>query len=82
MLLMGRVSTNDGTALPNNVMIERICNANVRQQVYATSAGDFTMQLGSRTDTFVDASGEGTSRDNSSNRGFGHGNSTTGVMEL
>jgi outer membrane protein assembly factor BamD (BamD/ComL family) len=68
MLLMGRVSTNDGTALPNNVMIERICNANVRQQVYASSTGDFTMQLGSRTDTFVDASGDGTSRDSSSNR--------------
>jgi hypothetical protein len=69
MLLMGRVSTNDGTALPNNVMIERICNANVRQQVYASSTGSFTMQLGSRTDTVIDASGEGASRDSLSNGG-------------
>lgn len=69
MLLMGRVSTNDGTALPNNVMIERICNANVRQQVYASSNGSFTMQLGSRTDTVIDASAEGTTRDSVSKQG-------------
>ena len=68
MLLMGRVSTNDGTALPNNVMVERICNANVRQQVYASSNGSFTMQLGSRTDTVIDASAQGTTRDSVSNR--------------
>ena len=57
MFLLGRVATNDGTAIPNNVMVERICNNNVRQQVYASSRGDFSMQLGSRFDSFVDASG-------------------------
>jgi len=45
MFLMGRVATNDGTAVPNDVLVERICNANVRQQVHATSRGDFSMQM-------------------------------------
>jgi len=58
MFLSGRVATNDGTALPNDVMIERICNEKVRQQVYATLHGDFTMQLGSLADSFLDASGQ------------------------
>jgi tetratricopeptide (TPR) repeat protein len=58
MFLLGRVATSDGTALPNDVMVERVCNARVRQQVYATSRGDFSMQMGSRVDSFVDASGD------------------------
>jgi len=59
MFLMGRVATNDGTAVPNDVLVERICNANVRQQVHATSRGDFSMQMGSMTDSFLDASASG-----------------------
>lgn len=61
MFLQGRVATNDGTPLPNNAVVERVCNNRVRQQVYASSKGDFSMQLGSRTDSVVDASGEGAS---------------------
>ena len=59
MFLMGRVATNDGTAVPNDVLVERICNASVRQQVHATSRGDFSMQMGSMTDSFLDASASG-----------------------
>ena len=62
MFLRGRVATDDGTPLPNNVMVERVCNNRVRQQVYASLHGDFSMQLGSRTDTFVDASAEPSSQ--------------------
>jgi len=58
MFLSGRVATNDNTPVPNDVLVERICNANVRQQVYASGRGDFSMQLGSRNDSFVDASGD------------------------
>ena len=61
MFLQGRVATNDGTPLPNNAVVERVCNNHVRQQVYASSKGDFSMQLGSRTDSIVDASGDGAS---------------------
>ena len=59
MYLRGRVATNDGTAVPNDMLIERICNNRVRQQLYASLGGDFSMQLGSRADTFLDASASG-----------------------
>src|ERR1700740_2879592 len=60
MYLRGRVATNDGTPVPNDAKVERVCNNNVRQQVYASSHGDFSMELGSRTDSYVDASGDPT----------------------
>jgi Tetratricopeptide repeat len=56
--LGGRIVTNDATAVPSDMMIERVCNDKVRQQVYAAPNGDFTMQLGSRTDTVIDATAE------------------------
>src|ERR1051325_6773357 len=34
LFLSGRVATNDNTPVPNDVLVERVCNANVRQQVY------------------------------------------------
>jgi tetratricopeptide (TPR) repeat protein len=58
MFLLGRVATDDGTPVPHDVMVERVCNARVRQQVYATSRGDFSMELGSMTDSYLDASGD------------------------
>jgi hypothetical protein len=58
MFLLGRVATDDGTAVPNDVLVERVCNASVRQQVYATPRGDFTMEMGSMADSFLDASGD------------------------
>jgi tetratricopeptide (TPR) repeat protein len=58
LFVSGRVATNDGTPLPNNVTVERICNEKVRQQVYASLHGEFTMQLGSLVDSFVDASAQ------------------------
>jgi len=59
MYLRGRVATDDGTAVPSDMLIERICNNRVRQQLYASLNGDFSMQLGSRADTFLDASASG-----------------------
>jgi Tetratricopeptide repeat len=58
MFLRGRVATNDGTAVPHDVVVERVCNNRVRQQVYASSRGDFSMQLGSRSDSFPEASND------------------------
>ena len=62
MFLLGRIATNDDTPVPNDLLVERVCNSNVRQQVYASPRGDFSMRLGSRTDSFVDASGSPSSR--------------------
>ena len=58
MFLRGRVATNDGTRLPHDVLVERVCYNRVRQQLYASPQGDFSMQLGSRADSFLDASGD------------------------
>jgi hypothetical protein len=62
MFLRGRVATGDGTPVPHDVMVERVCNNRVRQQLYASPHGDFSMQLGSRADSFLDASGDSPSQ--------------------
>jgi hypothetical protein len=61
MFLRGRVATHDGTAVPHDVLVERICNNKTRQEVYVSPHGDFSMQLGSRANSFPDASGDPTS---------------------
>ena len=66
--LMGRIATNDGTPIPHDVLVERICNEHVRQQVYAASNGDFSMQMGSRNDSFVDATADAPSPDRVNNK--------------
>jgi tetratricopeptide (TPR) repeat protein len=63
MFLRGRVAIQDGAPVPNDVLIERVCTNKVRQEVYASSQGDFSMQLGSRTDSFPEASADPTSTD-------------------
>jgi Tetratricopeptide repeat len=68
MFLIGRVATSDGTPVPYDVVVERVCNASVRQQVHASARGDFNMQLGSRTDSFVDATGDQPSQNNVAGR--------------
>jgi hypothetical protein len=59
LFLLGRVATDDGTPVPHDALVERVCNASVRQQVYATSRGDFSMELGSMTDSYLDSSADG-----------------------
>jgi hypothetical protein len=61
MFLGGRLAANDGASLPNDALVERVCNNRVRQEVYASLHGDFTMQLGSRADSFPEASADATS---------------------
>jgi tetratricopeptide (TPR) repeat protein len=62
MFLHGRVATDDGTAVPRDVVVERVCNARVLQQVYAAPGGDFSMQLGSMNDSYVDATADPAAR--------------------
>jgi Tetratricopeptide repeat len=61
MFLRGRVAIQDGAPVPNDMLIERVCNNRVRQQVYASLHGDFSMQLGSKVDSFPEASADPTS---------------------
>jgi len=73
VFLRGRVATDDGTPLPHDALVERVCNGRVRQQVYATSGGDFDMQLGSMTDSYLDATGEGSSQNGQASKAPGTG---------
>jgi hypothetical protein len=68
MFLRGRVATHDGTAVPHDMLVERICNNKTRQEVYVSPQGDFSMQLGSRANSFPDASGEVISSNTVANR--------------
>ncbi len=61
MFLRGRIATQDGKVIPTDLLVERVCNNRVRQEVYASPGGDFNMQLGSRADSFLDARGDPTS---------------------
>jgi hypothetical protein len=61
MFLRGRIAVQDGAPVPNDMLVERVCNNRVRQQVFASSYGDFSMQLGSKTDSFPSASVDSTS---------------------
>jgi len=60
MFLRGRVAIHDGSVVPTDMLVERVCNNRTRQQVYASSHGDFSMQLGSRIDSFPEASADST----------------------
>src|SRR5215470_5163403 len=62
MFLRGRVATSDGTKLPHDALVERVCNNDVRQQVYTSPDGSFSMQLGSRNNPTLDASADGDMR--------------------
>ena len=75
LFLRGTVATNDGTPLPHDVLVERVCNARVRQQVYAAPNGSFSMELGSKVNVLVDASADGAARDDV----FGRRNSEMGI---
>jgi lipoprotein NlpI len=74
MFLRGRIATSDGTPVPNDAVVERVCNSGVRQQVHASYGGQFSMQLGSRADSYVDASGGDPSRSDLSGK-----NEETGI---
>jgi hypothetical protein len=58
MFLRGRIATSDGSPVPSNLMIERVCNNRTRQEVYASLHGDFSMQLGSRADSLPEGSAD------------------------
>ena len=68
MILLGRVATSDGSALPNDTLVERVCDGKVRQQVHATLGGEFNMQLAPQPGALLDASGD-TGSDLPSQRG-------------
>jgi tetratricopeptide (TPR) repeat protein len=63
----GKVAMSDGSPVPMQVVIERVCGASARPMAYADSKGDFSFQIGQTQDMMADAtesmpSGTGSSR--------------------
>lgn len=70
LYVTGQIITDDGSPIPHDLVVERVCNGSVRQQVHASPRGDFSMQMGSMADTFMDASaGSDPTRDRNSQYG-------------
>jgi tetratricopeptide (TPR) repeat protein len=44
--------------VPHDALIERVCGAGIRQQVHVAPNGSFSMELGSVTDSYLDASAD------------------------
>ena len=69
LFLMGQIVTDDGSPIPHDMIVERVCNGKVNQQVHVSARGDFSMQMGSMFDSFMDASA-GSGRDRNSQFGL------------
>lgn len=52
----GRVMIDDGTPLPEGVVIQRVCNGNAHSEGYTDSKGFFGLELGNRSMVVQDAS--------------------------
>ncbi|HTB11551.1 MAG TPA: tetratricopeptide repeat protein [Bryobacteraceae bacterium] len=77
----GKVAMSDGTALPYQVVIERVCGGSARRQAYADSKGDFSFQVGETQDLMADATSS--SADGmGSNRGSTQSNTTPFACDL
>ena len=60
IFLSGRIMMDDGSEVPRNVAIERVCGATVRAEGHTDSKGYFNIQLGSNNvDALQDASSSG-----------------------
>ena len=56
VFLSGKVMMDDGSAPPDQVVIERVCNGNPRPEAYTDSKGRFSFQLGQQMGVMADAS--------------------------
>src|SRR6516162_3237724 len=57
VFLRGRIATSDGTSLPNDTRVGRVCNESIRPQVYAPPHAYFSTPMESGFDSFLDARG-------------------------
>lgn len=76
----GKVAMSDGSPLPNQVVVERVCGGAVRPQAYADSKGYFSFQVGQTQDMMADATSSSPS--GMTNRGTTQGNISTFACDL
>jgi tetratricopeptide (TPR) repeat protein len=82
IFISGKVMMDDGSPIPSNIVIQRLCNGNARSVAYADSKGHFSFQWGQQSSFMADASEAGFSSRNSSGGGFGSAQSAGGGNPL
>lgn len=75
IFISGKVSMDDGSPLPANVVIQKVCAGNPRSVAYTDSRGHFSFQWGAQNNFMADASEAGFSSSSSLSSGGGFGNS-------
>ena len=73
IFISGKVVADDGSPLPPNVVIQRVCNGTPRSVAYTDSKGHFSFQWGQQNNVMSDASEAGFSGSSSSGSGSGSG---------
>lgn len=73
---------DDGSPVPPNIVIQRLCNGQARSVAYTDSKGHFSFQWGQQNSFMADASESGFSGRNSSGGGFGSAQSAGGGNPL
>jgi tetratricopeptide (TPR) repeat protein len=48
LFIHGKVTMDDGSSLPNDILVDRVCNGQTRQQVHTDRTGNFNFDLSSR----------------------------------
>jgi tetratricopeptide (TPR) repeat protein len=81
IFLSGKVMMDDGSPIPPNIVIQRVCNGNPRSVAYTDSKGHFSFQWGQQNSFMSDASEAGFSGRNSGG-GFGSAQSAGGTNPL
>jgi Tfp pilus assembly protein PilF len=76
IFVSGRVMMEDGTAPPDQVVIERVCNGQPKSEGYTDSKGFFGFEIGRQNNGMIHDASEDISNDPFSNRG-GFGNSAS-----
>jgi tetratricopeptide (TPR) repeat protein len=77
----GKVAMADGSALPYQVVIQRVCGGSARPQGYADSKGDFSFHVGQAQDMMADAT-SGSADGMGSNRGSTQSSTTPFACDL
>ncbi len=78
IFLSGKVVMEDGTAPPEQVLIERVCHGNHRPEGYTDSKGRFSFQLGQNQHMLADASVSSSADPSFGTAAGGFGTSRTG----
>jgi tetratricopeptide (TPR) repeat protein len=71
IFISGKVTTDDGSPVPPNITIQRVCSGAARSVAYTDAKGRFSLQWGQTNGVLSDASESGFGARSSASAGFG-----------